>query len=125
MTPAMTAAVTAVADFRQVHDDQQLFVFVREAQERCIEIITDRVTAESRATMPVLDLARTRAPGEGWSMPPGNLKASVAARLADDSGGPYGEVLADRVYRFSRKRRHRIRPVIEQALARQVGRPVP
>lgn len=99
--------------------------FVHDVSREAIEIITHRVEDEARETAPVLDVARTRLPGEGWSLP-GNLKRSIGSRFDDDvTGQPYGEVIADPVARFTAKKQHAIRDFIHDALDAQIGRSVP
>ncbi len=100
--------------------------FTREASQRAIEIVTERVEREAAHLAPRLNLARTRPPGEGWSLPPGNLARSVGHRYGTDiDGKPYGEIVADPVYRFHKKKRHAVYPAIDVALDMQYGKPVP
>jgi hypothetical protein len=98
---------------------------VAQWQRQAIEIVTERIAQEGRDTMPVLDPMRTQPPGEGWSYPPGALAASVSTGYGEDGEGPYGDVTANEVYRFSRKKKHRIRPALDDALGAQAGRSVP
>lgn len=100
--------------------------FTHDATQRAVEIVVDRIETEGRERMPVLDLGTTRPPGEGWSLPPGALQRSVSSRFGTDiNGQAYGEVTADAVYRFTAKRRHKIRPALQEALDAQYGRAVP
>ena len=107
-------------------DEVAIGEFTHDTSLQAIKIVTERVAGEGRRGMPVLDLFRTHAPGEGWSLPPGNLQRSVVTHYGDDvTGQPYGEVRANNVYRFTKKRRHAIRPALKEALDAQYGRAVP
>ena len=109
-------------------DDRQLFLFVEDSEDKWLDIMQERADAELPQRLPVFVPSRRR-PLSGqrghWS-PPGNLRASYRTERGEDlEGHKEMTIWLDRVYRFSSplaKHAHRIRRVVEEWLAEQVGR---
>jgi hypothetical protein len=108
-------------------DDRVLFAFCKQNEDQVLDVIERRAVEEARPRIPTLDLLRTRAPGEKWLLPPGALKASwnTVRDTNVSDGHRFLEIKLNVVYRFSRKRAHKIRPVLEEWLSEQPGRRIP
>lgn len=97
--------------------DTEVRAFITEAARTALGDVSDAYENVAHEQFPVLDLMTTRPPGEGWSLPPGNLRESAKGEITETLGGdPVMQGLADPVIRFRKKRRHRIRVTTEGIL---------
>jgi len=89
---------------------------------QAVHEFASQVRDEAEALAPVLDIFRTRPPGEAESKPPGRLRESLAVRDTTDLGEPEAHVTALYVARFIRKHEHAIRDFFTPAVASVAAR---
>lgn len=100
--------------------------FAGQVTAEAVKQATERLAGLSYDLAPVLDPARTKPPGEGWSLPPGHMKGSISvdAGGTDAFGRPYADMRINPVQRFRKKKRHAIRDFVGEALAALWGEPL-